>query len=156
NSGRQIDCEALIWLHQRVPEKRRVRVYELPANTAASVLHQGKDETIEQTYRVARRWIKAQGYQMTEPNLEIYWPDAQAGASSLTEIQFHVFITPKPTSAGGYLGQPLMRPEIKKMSQPTANVRFINRAPLGFSHVVEARGGRTLYIAGQLPLDKEG
>jgi DNA-binding transcriptional MerR regulator len=100
NSGRQIDCEALIWLHQRVPEKRRVRVYELPASTAACVLHQGKDETIEQTYRVARRWIKAQGYQMTEPNREIYWPDAQAGASSLTEIQFPVFITPKPTSAG--------------------------------------------------------
>jgi len=49
-----------------------------------------------------------------------------------------------------------MRPEIKKMSQSTANVRFINRAPLGFSHVVETRGGRTLYIAGQLPLDKDG
>ena len=42
------------------------------------------------------------------------------------------------------------------MSQPTANVRFINRAPLGFSHVVEARGGRTLYIAGQIALDKDG
>jgi|RhiMethySRZTD1v2_1073278.scaffolds.fasta_scaffold2075320_1 GyrI-like small molecule binding protein len=70
------------------------------AVTAASVLHQGKDETIEQTYRVARRWIKAQGYQVTEPNREIYWPDAQAGASSLTEIQFPIFITPKPTSAG--------------------------------------------------------
>ena len=35
-------------------------------------------------------------------------------------------------------------------------VRFINRAPLGYSHVVEVRGGRTLYIAGQLALDKEG
>jgi enamine deaminase RidA (YjgF/YER057c/UK114 family) len=39
-------------------------------------------------------------------------------------------------------------------SQP--NIRFINRAPLGYSHVVEVRGGRTLYIAGQLALDADG
>jgi len=32
--GRHVDCEALIWLLQRVPEKRRVRVYELPATRA--------------------------------------------------------------------------------------------------------------------------
>ena len=37
-----------------------------------------------------------------------------------------------------------------------ARVRFINRAPLGYSHVVEVRGGRTLYIAGQIALDKDG
>jgi 2-iminobutanoate/2-iminopropanoate deaminase len=40
--------------------------------------------------------------------------------------------------------------------QQQTNVRFINRAPLGYSHVVEVRGGRTLYIAGQLALDKDG
>ena len=38
--------------------------------------------------------------------------------------------------------------------QPT--VRFINRAPQGYSHVAEVRGGRTLYISGQLALDKDG
>jgi enamine deaminase RidA (YjgF/YER057c/UK114 family) len=37
-----------------------------------------------------------------------------------------------------------------------ATVRFINRAPLGYSHIVEVRGGRTLYIAGQLALDAAG
>jgi enamine deaminase RidA (YjgF/YER057c/UK114 family) len=42
------------------------------------------------------------------------------------------------------------------MSGQAAKVRFINRAPLGYSHVVEVRGGRTLYIAGQLALDKDG
>src|SRR5205085_4197651 len=36
------------------------------------------------------------------------------------------------------------------------NVRFINQAALGYSHIVEVRGGRTLYIAGQLALDKDG
>jgi len=35
-------------------------------------------------------------------------------------------------------------------------IRFINRAPQGYSHVAEARGGRTLYISGQLALDKDG
>jgi enamine deaminase RidA (YjgF/YER057c/UK114 family) len=40
--------------------------------------------------------------------------------------------------------------------QEQNTVRFINRAPLGYSQVVEVRGGRTLYIAGQLALDKEG
>jgi len=37
-----------------------------------------------------------------------------------------------------------------------ATVRFLNRAPLGYSHLVEVRGGRTLYIAGQLALDQNG
>lgn len=46
--------------------------------------------------------------------------------------------------------------EKKQMTQSTASVRFINRAPAGYSHIVEARGGRTLYLAGQLALDAEG
>lgn len=40
------------------------------------------------------------------------------------------------------------------MSQPS--VRFINRAAAGYSHVAEVRGGRTLYLAGQIALDAEG
>src|SRR6185295_8053787 len=46
--------------------------------------------------------------------------------------------------------------EKKTMSEQPARVRFINRAPRGYSHVVEVRGGRTLYIAGQIAVDKEG
>lgn len=42
------------------------------------------------------------------------------------------------------------------MQEQQSKIRFINRAPLGYSHVVEVRGGRTLYIAGQLALDGEG
>jgi enamine deaminase RidA (YjgF/YER057c/UK114 family) len=44
----------------------------------------------------------------------------------------------------------------KIMGEEQANVRFINRSPLGYSHVAEVRGGRTLYISGQLALDKDG
>jgi enamine deaminase RidA (YjgF/YER057c/UK114 family) len=46
--------------------------------------------------------------------------------------------------------------ERKSMDQEQTNVRFINRASAGYSHVVEVRGGRTLYIAGQIAVDKEG
>jgi enamine deaminase RidA (YjgF/YER057c/UK114 family) len=46
--------------------------------------------------------------------------------------------------------------EKKTMETQQPKVRFINRAPAGYSHVVEVRGGRTLYIAGQLAVDKDG
>jgi enamine deaminase RidA (YjgF/YER057c/UK114 family) len=42
------------------------------------------------------------------------------------------------------------------MEKQQTNVRFINRAPVGYSHVVEVKGGRTLYISGQIALDKDG
>jgi enamine deaminase RidA (YjgF/YER057c/UK114 family) len=42
------------------------------------------------------------------------------------------------------------------MAKPQSNVRFIHRAPAGYSHIVEVRGGRTLYISGQLALDQDG
>ena len=45
--------------------------------------------------------------------------------------------------------------EKKNMEKQQANVRFINRAPAGYSHVVEVRGGDA-YIAGQIALDKDG
>jgi enamine deaminase RidA (YjgF/YER057c/UK114 family) len=37
-----------------------------------------------------------------------------------------------------------------------ARIRFLNRAPLGYSHVVEVRGGRTIFVAGQVALDDQG
>lgn len=40
------------------------------------------------------------------------------------------------------------------MNEP--QVRFLNRTPAGYSHVVEVRGGRTLYISGQVALDSSG
>jgi len=46
--------------------------------------------------------------------------------------------------------------EKKSMTQSGPQVRFMNRAAAGYSHVVEVRGGRTLYIAGQVAADKDG
>src|SRR5215510_556351 len=56
-------------------------------------------------------------------------------------------------AAGWSQGQTVKEKTVKER-QPT--VRFMNRAPQGYSHVVEVRGGRTLYIAGQVALDKDG
>jgi len=44
--------------------------------------------------------------------------------------------------------------DIKAMNEP--QIRFLNRAPAGYSQVVEVRGGRTLYISGQIALDTAG
>ncbi len=95
----RIDCEAIVLLNRPVPDNKRVKVYELPATIAISLL--------------------------------------------LCVVAF---------SAGWIQKQK----EKKIMTETQAKVRFINRAPLGYSHVVEARGGRTLYIAGQVALDKDG
>lgn len=35
-------------------------------------------------------------------------------------------------------------------------IRFLNRAPAGYCQVVEVRGGRTLYISGQIAVDSSG
>jgi reactive intermediate/imine deaminase len=46
------------------------------------------------------------------------------------------------------------------MTHANENVRFINPAilatPNGYSHVVEVKAGRTLYISGQVALDQNG
>jgi enamine deaminase RidA (YjgF/YER057c/UK114 family) len=63
-------------------------------------------------------------------------------------------------SAGGAQSQTINKKkaskEKKSMGEQQSNIRFINRAPAGYSHIVEVRGGRTLYIAGQLAVDKDG
>ena len=42
------------------------------------------------------------------------------------------------------------------MTTPKSSIRFLNRAPAGYSHIVEVRGGRTLYIAGQISAGPDG
>ena len=41
-------------------------------------------------------------------------------------------------------------PQIKRTNPPTLS------KPTGYTHVVEATGGRTVYISGQIALDKDG
>lgn len=48
----------------------------------------------------------------------------------------------------------------KTLAQTSGSIRRVNPAalypPNGYTHVVEAKGGRTIYISGQVPSDKDG
>jgi effector-binding domain-containing protein len=89
-----IDGEAVVYLKQSVQEGRRVKVYELPAATVASVVHKGAYNTLNQAYEVIGRWIEANGYKISGANREIYLyctePVRQDDDSYVTEIQFPV------------------------------------------------------------------
>ena len=81
-------------MKQFVQEGRRVKVYELPAATVASVVHKGAYNILNQAYEVIGRWIEANGYKISGANREIYLyctePVRQDDDSYVTEIQFPV------------------------------------------------------------------
>jgi effector-binding domain-containing protein len=89
-----IDGEAAVSLKQPIPESERVKVYELPAATMASVVHKGAYNRLSQAYEALARWIEANGYRITGPNREVYLyctqPVRQDDDSYVTEIQFPV------------------------------------------------------------------
>lgn len=90
----EIDGEAVLYLKQPVPAYGRVKVYELPAATVASVIHKGAYNKFSQAYEAIGRWIEANGYTVVGPNREIYLecaePVRQDDESYVTEVQFPV------------------------------------------------------------------
>ena len=89
-----IDGEAAVYLKRPIPEGERVKVYELPAATMASVVHKGAFNRLSQAYEALGRWIEANGYKIVGPNREVYLycaqPVRQDDESYVTEIQFPV------------------------------------------------------------------
>jgi effector-binding domain-containing protein len=89
-----IDGEAVFFLKQAVPEGDRVKVYELPGATMASVVHKGAFNRFNQAYEAVLKWIEANGYKIVGPNREVYLyctqPVRQDDESYVTEIQFPV------------------------------------------------------------------
>ncbi|HLG62922.1 MAG TPA: MerR family transcriptional regulator [Ktedonosporobacter sp.] len=89
-----IDGEAAVCLKQPLAANGRVKVYELPAATMASVIHKGAYNKLSQAYEALGRWIEANGYTIVGPNREIYLecsqPIRQDDDSYVTEIQFPV------------------------------------------------------------------
>ncbi len=89
-----IDGEAVVFLKQSIPESERVKIYELPAATMASVIHKGAYNTFNQAYEAIFRWIEANSYKIVGPNREVYLyctePVRQDDDSYVTEIQFPV------------------------------------------------------------------
>ncbi len=89
-----IDGEAVVFLKHTVPEGDRVKVYELPGATMASVVHKGAFNRFSQAYEAVLNWIDANGYKIVGPNREVYLycaqPVRQDDESYVTEIQFPV------------------------------------------------------------------
>jgi len=90
--GRELDCEAFIFLEKPVPGNKRIKVYELPAATVASVVYQGGDEEGEQAYAAGKTWIKTRGFRIAAPKRELYWQGdvMRDDVSGITEIQFPI------------------------------------------------------------------
>lgn len=89
-----IDGEAVVYLKQPIPEGERVKVYQLPAATMASVVHKGAYNTLNRAYDAIGHWIEANNYKIAGPNREVYLyctqPVRQDDDSYVTEIQFPV------------------------------------------------------------------
>lgn len=67
-----IDGEAVAFLPHAVPESGRVKVYELPGATVASLVYRGKYSLIDQAYAVLMSWIETNGFRLAGPDREIY------------------------------------------------------------------------------------
>jgi effector-binding domain-containing protein len=89
-----IDGEAVVSLKRPIPEGERVKVYQLPGATMASLVHKGAFNRLSQANEALGRWIEANGYKIVGPNREVYLyctqPVRQDDESYVTEIQFPV------------------------------------------------------------------
>lgn len=91
---RDVDAEAGVYLKGRVSSRGRVRVYELPAATAACHVHHGAYTRLTQAYNAVLGWVAANGYRVAGPCRELYLycplPVRQDDESYVTEIQVPV------------------------------------------------------------------
>jgi DNA-binding transcriptional MerR regulator len=95
--GKQgLDSEATIALQERVAGNAAIKVYELPAGSMASTVHNGSFDTLNRAYEALRAWIDTNGYRRNGPAREIYLyyptegPLRNDDESYVTEIQFPV------------------------------------------------------------------
>jgi DNA-binding transcriptional MerR regulator len=98
--GDGIDCEAVVFLNRRVPESKRIAVYELPAAVNACLIHEGSDDTITDAYIAAHSWINSNGYKIDGPLCELYWQGGVGGHddSGVTEIRYPILKLPTQLS----------------------------------------------------------
>lgn len=89
-----VDAEGGVYLKSAVPEKGRVKVRELPAETVASIVHHGAYNRLSEAYDAVHRWIEANNYRIAGPIRELYLqssqPVRQDDDSYVTEIQVPV------------------------------------------------------------------
>ena len=89
-----VDAEAGVQLKNRVPETGRVKVYELPGATVASVVHHGMYNTLNQACDAISKWFETSGFKIAGPSRELCLhsgqPVRQDDETYVTEIQFPV------------------------------------------------------------------
>jgi effector-binding domain-containing protein len=85
----EVDGEAIAFLSRPVPESGRVKVYQLPGATVASLVHRGPYGAIDQAYAALMGWIETNGYRLAGPDREIYLKGGTDpnDPSYVTEIQ---------------------------------------------------------------------
>lgn len=86
-----VDAEAGFYLKEAIPAKGRAKVYQLPAVTVASLVHNGAYNRLSQAYDELLRWIGGNGYRICGPERELYLKSSQPVSiddeSYITEIQ---------------------------------------------------------------------
>lgn len=84
------DVAAVVFVPEPVPATERIKVYELPACTVASLVHHGSPDGYSDAYGALMSWIAGSGYRICGPNRELYlrWEDDPN--QNVTEIQFPV------------------------------------------------------------------
>ena len=89
-----VDGAAVFMLRRPIPEIGRVKVYELPAATMASAVHQGPYKTIGGAHEAVIKWVEANSYRIAGPDRELNlyhtMPITQDNPTYVTEIQYPV------------------------------------------------------------------
>jgi effector-binding domain-containing protein len=89
-----VDGEAGVYVKPRASAAGRVKVYELPAQRVASLIHHGSFKALPKAYDAAMRWIEANRYQISGPIREVYlhvnMPVSQDHEGNITELQIPV------------------------------------------------------------------
>lgn len=88
---KDIDAEAGIFLSAAIPEHGKLKVYQLPEATVASVVHHGSYNRLNEAYNSLLCWVGKNGYKLAGPTREIYlkasYPVRPDDESYITEIQ---------------------------------------------------------------------
>ncbi len=67
-----VDTEAVLTLPAPIPATDKVRVYELPGGSMASVVHNGAFNSLHRAYQALNAWIDTSGYRIVDSVREIY------------------------------------------------------------------------------------
>jgi DNA-binding transcriptional MerR regulator len=90
----EVDVELGVYLKQAVSVSEPLSVRELPAVTAASIVHHGGFNRIAEAYLAVLHWMDANGYRQAGPTRELFLhvsqPVSRDDESNVTEIQVPV------------------------------------------------------------------